>query len=172
MASHLKIGSWGSLYWHGLTLIPAWISNYTSITRCGIELLIHSQLPLWSRWSVGMEFHATLYWACDYLLMLGLKLNHVLSILSWLRQRYIPFKIVVALIPVFTLHLLCWITKLSKIPHYHMLCNKDYCRYSLHYLRYNGVIFLYRYRNFIIVVYLWNAYSENTEHPMVSFSEV
>ena len=32
-----------------------------------------------NRWSLGMDklFHPTLYWACNYLSMLGLKLNHV-----------------------------------------------------------------------------------------------
>ena len=31
------------------------------------------------RWSLGMDklFHPTLYWSCDYLSVLGLKLNHV-----------------------------------------------------------------------------------------------
>ena len=58
---------WGStngpFYWHGLTLITAWISNY-----------IHSY-----KLSLGMDewFHPTVYWACDYLSMLELKLYHV-----------------------------------------------------------------------------------------------
>ena len=43
--------------------------NYLSIPK----------LQRCNRWSLGMDkwFHPTLYWACDYLSMLGLKLNHV-----------------------------------------------------------------------------------------------
>ena len=43
--------------------------NYISIPK----------LQRCNRWSLGMDkyFHSTLYWACDYLSMLGLKLNHV-----------------------------------------------------------------------------------------------
>ena len=42
-----------------------------------MKLLIHSVEC--NRWSLGMDkqFHPTLYWACGYLSMLGLKLNHV-----------------------------------------------------------------------------------------------
>ena len=41
------------------------------ITECGMKLI--------NGWCLGMEmkFHPTLYWTCDYLCMLGLKLNHV-----------------------------------------------------------------------------------------------
>ena len=43
--------------------------NYSSI----------SKLQRCNRWSFGMDkwFRPTFYWACDYLSMLGLKLNHV-----------------------------------------------------------------------------------------------
>ena len=43
--------------------------NYLSITK----------LQRCNRWSLGIDklFHPTLYWACDYLSMSGLKLNHV-----------------------------------------------------------------------------------------------
>ena len=43
--------------------------NYLSIPK----------LQRCSRWSLGMDklFHPTLYWVCDYLSMLGLRLNHV-----------------------------------------------------------------------------------------------
>ena len=34
--------TWGLSYQYGLTLIPAWISNYI-IIKCGMKLLIHSQ---------------------------------------------------------------------------------------------------------------------------------
>ena len=39
----------------------------------------NSHLKWCSRWSLGMDklFHPTLFWACNYLSMLGLKLNHV-----------------------------------------------------------------------------------------------
>ena len=45
--------------------------NYLSILK--LQLYIH--------WSLGMdwEFHPILYWACDYLSMLGLKLNRVIK---------------------------------------------------------------------------------------------
>ena len=38
-----------------------------------------------NRWSLGMDklFHPTLYWACDYLSMLGLKLNRVCKSGPW-----------------------------------------------------------------------------------------
>ena len=32
----------GPFYWHGLTLIPAWISNYIH-SKCGMKLVINSQ---------------------------------------------------------------------------------------------------------------------------------
>ena len=37
------------------------------------------------RWSLGMDkkFHLTLYWVCDYLSMLGLKLIHVSKSSHW-----------------------------------------------------------------------------------------
>ena len=38
------------------------------------------------RWTLGMgpkSFHPTLYWICDYLSMLGLKLNHVSKRAPW-----------------------------------------------------------------------------------------
>ena len=43
--------------------------NYLSIPK----------LQRCNRWSLGMDkwFHPTLFWACDYSFMLGLRLNHV-----------------------------------------------------------------------------------------------
>ena len=43
--------------------------NYFSIPKC----------QRCNRWGLGMErwFHPTLYWECNYLSMMGLKLNHV-----------------------------------------------------------------------------------------------
>ena len=63
--------------YHGLTIIPTWISNY--IHHKGWDELTHSKLQRLHRWSLGTEkqFHSKLYWACDYLFMLGFQLNHV-----------------------------------------------------------------------------------------------
>ena len=50
-----------------------------------------------NRWSLGMDkwFNPTLFWACDYLSMLGLKLNHVsksghwhAEFIAWNIQKY------------------------------------------------------------------------------------
>ena len=61
--------------------------------------------PFLNRWSLGMnmEFHPTLYWACDYLYMLGLKLKYVskrateaLDELTWIPAwiyNYIHYKV-------------------------------------------------------------------------------
>ena len=53
--------------------------NYLSIPK----------LQLWNRWSLGMDkwFNLTLYSVCDYLSMLGLKLNHVYKRGSRYRQH-------------------------------------------------------------------------------------
>ena len=58
------------------------ISNH-SILMYGMKLLIHSQISTFSRWSLGMnkKFHQTLGWACSYLFMLELKLNH--NLVAW-----------------------------------------------------------------------------------------
>ena len=68
----------GSFYYHGLTLILAWISNdmpsklwdgitypFPNFNGCTVD-----------HWSLGMDklFHPTLYNECDYLSMLVLKL--------------------------------------------------------------------------------------------------
>ena len=44
-----------------------------------MKLLTHSNHQRLHRWSLGMDalFHPTLYWVCDYLFMLGLKLIHI-----------------------------------------------------------------------------------------------
>ena len=66
----------GPFYLHGLTLISAWISNYIHY-----KLWDEITYPLlnFNGTSLGMNkwFHPTFYWACDYLSMLGLKLNHI-----------------------------------------------------------------------------------------------
>ena len=56
-----------AFYEHCLTLFPAWISNYT-------------HYDVWDEITYPfLNFNSapTLYWACDYLSVLGLKLNHV-----------------------------------------------------------------------------------------------
>ena len=58
----------GQFNYQGLTLIPAWIGDYTHYTKCSITLFIHSQTSASSH-----PFSC----AWDYLSMLGLKLNHV-----------------------------------------------------------------------------------------------
>ena len=63
----------GPLLLHGLTLVPAWISNcfhykvWDEITYPFLNFNV----------TMDKKFHPTLYRACDYLSMLGLKLNHV-----------------------------------------------------------------------------------------------
>ena len=52
----------GLCYYHGLTLIPAWISN-------------HMPGKVWDK--IAYPFHRTLYDGCNYLFMLGIKLIHV-----------------------------------------------------------------------------------------------
>ena len=82
MAVIRPLGKWplhlnmsGPFYWHDLTLIPAWISYYTS-TRNYPSIL----KPQWrKRWSLGKDkyYHITLYCTCNVLSMLGLQLNHI-----------------------------------------------------------------------------------------------
>ena len=68
----------GPFYKHGSTFIPAWISNYTyynvwdEITYPFLNF--NSATVEVYEW---IKSHPTLYCACDYLSMLGLKLNHV-----------------------------------------------------------------------------------------------
>ena len=45
----------------------------TSIIKYGIKLRIHFQIST----VAPLKFHPELYWVCDYLSMLGLKLIHV-----------------------------------------------------------------------------------------------
>ena len=40
-----KIVTWGSFYWHGLTLIPTRISNHIP-SKYGMKLLNHSQISM------------------------------------------------------------------------------------------------------------------------------
>ena len=75
----IKSKSIKTIYQHGLTLIPAWIINYihkkvwneiaysfSNFNRASIEV-----------WEWISNFIPYSKWACDYLFILGLKLNHV-----------------------------------------------------------------------------------------------
>ena len=73
-----RVRSWNngkrSLYSYGLTLIPVWISLITSIIKCGMKLIIHSQISTVQILEMTKKsFHSTFYGACDYLSLLGLK---------------------------------------------------------------------------------------------------
>ena len=59
-------------------LLLAWISNYMP-SKVWDEITSIPKLQRCNRWSLGMDkhFHATHYTVCNYLSMLGLKLNHV-----------------------------------------------------------------------------------------------
>ena len=86
--------TWGPFYWHGLTLIPVWISNYThykmwdettypflNFNGCTLEV---------SEWINNLIPHFT--GACDYLSMLELELNHVSWIGLWVLFQESPAK--------------------------------------------------------------------------------
>ena len=71
-------GSWDPFYWRELTLISAWITNYI---HCKVWAEITYQFPNFNGctaevWKWISNF-VTLYQACNYLSILGLKLNHV-----------------------------------------------------------------------------------------------
>ena len=59
-----------------INLIPAWISNYNYYKAMDLSI---SKLQRWGRRSLQMDkkFLPTLYWTCDYLFILGLKLIYV-----------------------------------------------------------------------------------------------
>ena len=65
--------TWGPLYWHGLALIPAWISNHMASKVC--DKIIYP-FPNVNRWSLGMVSSHTLLskWL---LIHVGIKLKHV-----------------------------------------------------------------------------------------------
>ena len=69
----------GHFYQQRLTLIPAWISNYTHCNMC--DEIIHPFLNLNGAtvevYKCISNFIPHFTGACDYLSMLGLKLNHV-----------------------------------------------------------------------------------------------
>ena len=70
---------YNNVYIYGLTVIPVWISNYI---HCKVwDEITYPFLNFngCNHRSLGMDklFHLTLYQACNYLSMHGLKLNHV-----------------------------------------------------------------------------------------------
>ena len=67
----------GPSYLHRLTLILACIRIYIHYKKW--DTIIHSQTSKVHRWSLEKDkwFHPTLYWACGYLSMLGLRLIHI-----------------------------------------------------------------------------------------------
>ena len=69
----------GPFYWNGITLIPAWLSNYIRYKDRGWNCMSIPQLQQLHRWNLEMNkrFHPTLFWACDYLSMQRCKLIHV-----------------------------------------------------------------------------------------------
>ena len=50
----MELGHYCCFYWHGLTLIPAWISNYKP-RKCGMYYLSIPQLQQLHRWSLEMD---------------------------------------------------------------------------------------------------------------------
>ena len=68
----------GPFYWHGLTLIPAWIKNHLPSINVGWNYLSIPKLQRLHRWSLGMDKLClpTFYNGCVYLSTVGLKLNH------------------------------------------------------------------------------------------------
>ena len=55
---------------------------YTSIIKCGIQLLIHSQTST-VQFGTDTQFHSILCPTCDSLSMLGFKLTHVSKTGTW-----------------------------------------------------------------------------------------
>ena len=116
--------------------------NYLSIPK----------LQRCNRWSLGMDkwFHPKLCWTCDYLSMLGLKLNHVskrgpevsMSTISLLINKYQHLEL--------------------SIIHYGFLCLKcQYCSAML--FQYNNTCFVNSYMSYTLV-------GRNVVYPL-SFSQ-
>ena len=73
----IKCTSRSFSYWHGLTLFPAWISNYIYYK---VQDYIIYLFPSFNDapvevWEWMHNFHPTLYWACNYVSVLELKLT-------------------------------------------------------------------------------------------------
>ena len=49
------IDTWAPFYWHGLTLIPAWISNYIHYKVWDVITYPIPKLQRLRRWSLGMD---------------------------------------------------------------------------------------------------------------------
>ena len=77
--------TWDPFYQHGLTSVPAWICRhmtsevwdeitnpFPNFNGCTVEF-----------WEWRGNFKSTLYYGCNYLSMLGLKLNHAAKRGSW-----------------------------------------------------------------------------------------
>ena len=71
--------TWVSFNKHGLTLILAWISNFTYYTVWDEIIHPFTNFNSFNCWCLGMDkyFHLTIHWTCNYLTNLGLKLIHV-----------------------------------------------------------------------------------------------
>ena len=75
----------GLFYKHGLTLIFAWIGNYMPSKVWDEITYPFPNYTAANRWSFGMDkkLHLTFYNGCNYLSILGLKLNHVSKRPPW-----------------------------------------------------------------------------------------
>ena len=67
----------GPIYWHALTSMAVWISNYIYHTICNVGkyyfTVLNSTVEVW-----GWVNHFMIsFWSCDYLFMRRLKLNNV-----------------------------------------------------------------------------------------------
>ena len=91
---HSLLLDWAPFYWHGLTSISPWISNHIPYDSVGRNFIsIHKlQRCKCNCLSLGMDkkFPLILYWTCDYLSMLRLKLIHVSNDLTnWICTCYV-----------------------------------------------------------------------------------
>ena len=69
----------GFFYWQEWSAIQSWTTNNTYHNVCGETIYPFPKFQRCNRRSLGMgkHFHPTLFWAPDYLSMLGLVLNLV-----------------------------------------------------------------------------------------------
>ena len=69
----------GFSYWQEVSAIPSWTTNNTYYNVCGETIYPFPKFQRCNSRSLGMgkHFHPTLFWAPDYLSMLGLVLNLV-----------------------------------------------------------------------------------------------
>ena len=73
-----------------------WTFEVITSLSVGSNYLFISKLQCWNRWSLGMDelFHPTLFWACNYLYMLGLKLNHVSKRGPWMSSYWCTYIVI------------------------------------------------------------------------------